>query len=109
MAAKAGTTLASAFLFTMMSAAAVGGEERSGVNNVVDCAQLPAADAELYLDQFAEGCDEWARRLGYQKGVLLPRETAASDVTLGSDSMTCPAATDGTVGYFCVGMHKLSN
>ena len=78
------------------------------INNVIDCAQYPSAEAQRHADEYAPECQQWAQTRGYQDGVVLPMETAAKEVKLASDPLTCPEVKAGNTGYYCIGLDKSS-
>lgn len=78
------------------------------INNVIDCAQYPSADAQRHADEYLPECQQWAQSRGYQDGVVLPMDTAAKEVKLASDPLTCPKLNDGNTGYYCIGLDKSS-
>jgi hypothetical protein len=76
------------------------------INNVVDCAQYPAAEASKYTEEYLPNCRSWAQSRGYKDAVLLPMDTAADEVELASKPLTCPKVNEGNVGYYCIGLDK---
>jgi hypothetical protein len=78
------------------------------INNVIDCAQYPSAEAQRYADDYLPDCRQWAQSQGYTDGVVLPMDTAAKKIDLASGSITCPAVKAGNAGYYCIGLEKLS-
>lgn len=80
----------------------------SPINNVIDCAQYPSADAQQYADEYLPECQQWAKTRGYRDGVVLPMDTAAKEVKLASDPLTCPEVKLGNAGYYCIGLDKSS-
>ena len=80
----------------------------SPINNVIDCAQYPSADAQRYADEYSPECQQWAQSRGYRDGVVLPMDTAAKEVKLASDPLTCPEVKSGNAGYYCICLDKVS-
>lgn len=78
------------------------------INNVIDCAQYPSADAQRYADEYLPECQQWAQSRGYRDGVVLPMDTSAKEIKLASDPLTCPKVNAGNAGYYCIGLGKLS-
>ncbi len=76
------------------------------VNNVLDCAQYPADGAEQMARDYLPKCREWVQSRGYSDAVVLPMETAAQQVQLASDPLTCPKVNPGNTGYYCIGLDK---
>ena len=76
------------------------------LNNVIDCAQYPATDAPKYAEEYLPDCRSWAQSRGYKDAVVLPMDTAANEVELASEPLTCPALKEGNVGYYCIGLDK---
>ena len=75
-------------------------------NNVIDCAQYPAQEASARAQAYLPECRSWAQSRGYRDAVVLPIDTAADEVELASQPLTCPTLKEGNVGYYCVGLDK---
>lgn len=91
------------------SQAGMGTETEDGaINNVIDCAQYPSADAQRYADEYLPECQQFTTSMGYRDGVVLPMDTAAQEVKLASDPLTCPKVNPGNIGYYCIGLDKSS-
>lgn len=82
--------------------------EEVTINNVIDCAQYPSADAQRHAGEYLPECQQWAQTRGYRDGVVLPMDTAAKEVKLASDPLTCPTIKTGNVGYYCIGLDMVS-
>lgn len=82
--------------------------EEVAINEVIDCAQYPSADAQRHADEYLPECQKWAKTRGYRDGVVLPMDTAAKEVKLASDPLTCPKVNAGNTGYYCIGLDKVS-
>ena len=76
------------------------------LNNVIDCAQYPATDASERAEEYLPDCRSWAQSRGYGDAVVLPIDTAESEVELASPPLTCPTLKEGNVGYYCIGMDR---
>ena len=76
------------------------------LNNVIDCAQYPANEASERAEEYLPECRSWAQSRGYADAVVLPIDTAANEVDLASQPLTCPTLKEGNVGYYCVGLNK---
>ena len=79
---------------------------RAQLNNVIDCAQYPANEASERAEEYLPECRSWAQSRGYGDAVVLPIDTAANEVDLASQPLTCPTLKEGNVGYYCVGLNK---
>ncbi len=71
------------------------------LNNVIDCAQYPATEASERAEKYLPDCRSWAQPKGYADAVVLPIDTAANEVELASQPLTCPTLKEGNVGYQC--------
>jgi hypothetical protein len=76
------------------------------LNNVIDCAQYPATEASERAEEYLPDCSSWAQSRGYGDAVVLPMDTAANEVELASQPLTCPTLKEGNVGYYCIGLDK---
>jgi hypothetical protein len=76
------------------------------VNNVVDCAQYPAAEAHERAAEYLPDCRSWAQSRGYGDAVVLPMATALNEVKLASEPLSCPRVKEDNVGYYCISMDK---
>jgi len=76
------------------------------INNVIDCAQYPATEASERAEEYLPDCRSWAQSRGYGDAVVLPLDTAANEVELASQPLTCPTLKEGNVGYYCIGLAK---
>ena len=100
------TKVASALALTAaVQLSAAGGP----VNNVVDCAQYPDAEAQKYAAEYLPDCRAWAQSQGYRDAVVLPMEIAARGIELASDPLTCPSVKPGNRGVYCIGLDKAAN
>ena len=76
------------------------------VNNVIDCSQYPEAEAQEHAADYLPDCRTWAQSRGYGDALVLPMATAADEVELASEPLTCPGLKEGNVGYYCIGLDK---